>query len=413
MEKIFEDKHPFVEEFENAIVLPELRANIGSNGGILDTELRFVENSKTRKNTSECDFSIIDFQIPEQIPYVDENVIYGGFLMPQYGHFLIESCSRLWYYLKHNPNNYKIVFSTKEKYPPHFIIEFFELLGIPQDKIIYVSSHMRFKKVILPEMAACKMAYGNSDCFQMFKEEFLLPFKKVKEKIKSKGFEKVYLSRSKFNGTSCGEEEIEIEFRKQGFQIVYPEQLPLYEQIAILKDCTFLAGVDGSVLLNCLFMKDGGKLLCLQRSDNFLSQDIYYHAKNLTYLCAKSYQNPLPVKHTTGPFLLGFTKELKQAMVNLGLKSPKCQFNPQRYYREFYRKWLQTYVTEDNYFSIEKRIDARKFLKSFLYFDYCQQKKWYLLFKLLEGITFGRLKRYFKGRYKNIKEMSKIFKNIS
>ncbi len=407
MEKIFEDKYPLVEEFENAVVLPELRAYTSSNGGILDVDLQFIVNSKTRKNTSGCDFSIIDFQIPEQIPYVDEIVIYGGFLMPQYGHFLIEGCSRLWYYLKHNPNNYKIVFSTKEKYPPHFIIEFFELLGIPQDKIIYVSSHMRFKKVILPEMAS-----SVSSDFQIFKEEFFLPFEKVKEKIKSKGFEKVYLSRSKFNGTSCGEEEIEIEFRKQGFHIVYPEQLSIYEQIAILKDCTFLAGVDGSVLLNCLFMKDGGKLLCLQRSDNFISQDIYYHVKNLTYLCAKSYQNPLPVKHTAGPFLLGFTKELKQAMLNLGLKAPKRQFKPQRYYREFYRKWLLTYVMEDNYFSIEKRIDVRKILKSFLYLDYCQQKKWYLLFKLLEGITFGRLKRYFKGRYKNIREMSKILKNI-
>lgn len=46
------------------------------------------------------------------ITYLNENVVFGGVIVGHFGHFILESMGRLWYLLKHDTLNTRIVFTT-------------------------------------------------------------------------------------------------------------------------------------------------------------------------------------------------------------------------------------------------------------------------------------------------------------
>lgn len=76
---------------------------------------------------------------------------------------------------------------------------------------------------------------------------------------------KIYLSRKKsMSRRRCNEDEVIRVFEKYGFEICYPENLSVAEQIALFSRADFVAGVTGAAFTNLIFAKPGCKALCLQ-----------------------------------------------------------------------------------------------------------------------------------------------------
>ncbi len=167
---------------------------------------------------------------------VDQEVIYGGPFWNHWGHFLIESLQRLWYtqysslpivWLKGNSaHNNEPFFNARHE-------EVFKLLGI-NNTHLYLQTPTTFSKVHFPQSGFELGPYGHPQ-----QAEFLGRHKGHVHKGKY-----VYLSRSRFNGC-VNEKALEQLLENIGWEIVFPEELSVAEQVHILTSaevCLMLAG---------------------------------------------------------------------------------------------------------------------------------------------------------------------------
>jgi len=97
----FSDRNLKVEVVENGIVLPSRpKTPRGFEGGICDKNFNFVAGyARDCKGVGDFWGSLIgSYSVDkEELTYLDEDVIFGGALMPHFGHFMMESLGRLWY----------------------------------------------------------------------------------------------------------------------------------------------------------------------------------------------------------------------------------------------------------------------------------------------------------------------------
>jgi len=77
---------------------------------------------------------------------------------------------------------------------------------------------------------------------------------------------RVYLSRAKLRSNkrrAVNETELQAYLVEQGFQIVYPEQLPLVEQIRLIRNADVVSGCGGSAMHMLSFARPGTRALVL------------------------------------------------------------------------------------------------------------------------------------------------------
>jgi capsular polysaccharide biosynthesis protein len=100
---------------------------------------------------------------------------------------------------------------------------------------------------------------------------------------------RVYLSRRLFDGGSYraveNEDALEKVFAAHGFTVIAPEQLPMGDQIRAVANADFVAGIDGSAMHLCGFMRANAKVLIIETRP-FPVQRAINHALGLTTLTA-------------------------------------------------------------------------------------------------------------------------------
>jgi hypothetical protein len=76
-------------------------------------------------------------------------------------------------------------------------------------------------------------------------------------------FRKVFVARkNNLDQRIDNDEEIKDFFKNYEFEIVYPEDFDTFwDQIRYFNECKIIAGISGSGLLNCIFMKPGGTVI--------------------------------------------------------------------------------------------------------------------------------------------------------
>lgn len=337
-----EIKRPLnVVEVEGGIILPLKAIDYHTDneihlGGVLDANKNFCPLSSTHRAGSDFRSLKNGYKISEPIKYKNEIVIYGGVLYEFYGHVLLESMARLWYYIKHNPHKYRVVFNVVPRARGKFK-EFFELLDIPYNNDTFIKTPTQYKKVIIPEQASI---YAEN-----WHPNYLIPFDYMASKVKAEKYDKVYFTRTKLTRRNpvLGEEPIEKLFKKNGFKVFSPEKLSLKKQIALMKGCKELATVSSSTYHNLLFAKEGTRLICLNRAyEPDFSQHIVDLAKKLDYTYIDVSINPLPVTHVAGPWIIGFTDNLIQFAKDNNYKLPKkykTHTITQKQLLIFYKDW--------------------------------------------------------------------------
>lgn len=105
-----------------------------------------------------------------------------------------------------------------------------------------------------------------------------LIYSKIKKYVLFKNdrpFRKVFISRSStLDERITNAEEIESFFKRYGFEIICPEKYfnSFFDQINYFNETKVLAGVSGSGLSNCIFMKPGGTVIELMSIFNIGSE---------------------------------------------------------------------------------------------------------------------------------------------
>lgn len=249
--------------------------------------------------------------------FINDDVVFmgGGYVFGHFGHFLIEGLARVWPVLNQEFKNKKYVFVVKKgtKSLPGYALQMLNGLGIKSENIILIHKTTKFAGVYVPVQAAVISKY----ICPIMQDVFSKIAKNLAVK-KSQTYDKIYLSRSKMNdGRLFGESAIENMFSKNGYKIIWPEKLPLSEQISLVSNCKVMAGAAGTALHLALFMRPGGCVIQIQRNisggyNSFVQQDIC-DLCGLDFINIPGSLEKIPTPHFTSiPQIIGITPQLKK-----------------------------------------------------------------------------------------------------
>ncbi len=328
------DKRLSVNKIENGFLFPMVPSIVNQLlvcYGVYDESGAFCPDSAMRSG------ELIPYPAEEKnktAEYSDQSVVYGGVAyFHLYGHFLMESTARLWFVLQNSDDKRPIVFIPVGK--PDRYLEFFDLLGIERERLLFIERPMRFKEIAVPEMS--------SRLGEFYTEEFMLPFRKAAANVPAAKYEKVYLSRRRLEfGNTCDEEVLERLFTKNGYKVVFPERLSVREQIALMKGAKSVTSLLSSATHNALFCKEGTECIILNRAETVNNaQIIVNRAVGLDWYYVDAYYDCLPVSYGSGPFFVGLTSCVREFCEDKKMKVPLKKTVPSA--QKFIKKWVLTY----------------------------------------------------------------------
>ena len=253
------------------------------------------------------------YKLNEPAEIVHEKVIFSGYFVKHWGHFLVDCIGRFWPLCDKKFDSYKVVFLTHKFSPIEGnYLEFLSYLGISKDRLINVKVPAQFDEVLIPSVSYD--AHGN------FSPEHR---KMIELVVKNSKFEdvtvppKVYLTRRKFTYAQrkeVGEKDIEAVFAANGYTVLSPERLTLREQIALFQKSDEIVCLNGTIPLNIFFARPELKLVVLNKAnfvDGALLEACNFSEVEPIYIDAwyKPFKR-LRINIGQGPFWLVITENL-------------------------------------------------------------------------------------------------------
>lgn len=205
------------------------------------------------------------------IEYPNQTVLFAGYLDPHWGHFLMDSLSRLWPVFSSNIIFHKIIFASPFKsikdYAPN-IREALHLAGI-EDKIELINTPHRFanlaisQRAISPRHFACQEA---NLVFDAIRQCALRDKTEEKEIQTTRG---IFMSRSHLPKASANEPGIkwlDKYFENNDFEVIYPERLSLSELIVKMHGAETVIAMSGSLPHNLVFGRSGTRTWIIEKT---------------------------------------------------------------------------------------------------------------------------------------------------
>ncbi|AZN40332.1 glycosyltransferase family 61 protein [Paenibacillus albus] len=144
-----------------------------------------------------------------------------------------------------------------------FQYETLGMLGITADRLIYSNkqTHIEAERLIAPSIG-----FGQKWVYHFLRSEFLSQEPRPSRRL--------YISRGHSVGRTLTNEEEVIQFlQSYGFETVYPEHLPVKEQIKLFSEAAYVISPTGSALTNLTFCSSQTKVLEFF-SPHFIVHDI-------------------------------------------------------------------------------------------------------------------------------------------
>lgn len=307
-----------VQSLKSVILTP-----LGQIPGVTPTPTTLIDD---------CDFVTETSAAPDgndNISRFHGKTFYGGWLRSSWGHFLVNSLGRLWALFTTDgaaDNIDRIIFFAED--PGNSVLRgnfatFFDVLGLTS-KIEIITGPAIFDEIIVPEIALEIGVFTS--------QEFLLPFIAARNAVMKSAAtaslpagSPVLLSRSHWNGNSSMQINIKLIddiFRQNGFQIIYPEEVPLTELITLMNSAPTVASYSGSTAHNLLFCRKT-EFISIERC---AANNIYQAAINkmashdATYIDA--FYQPMLTSSTDNLTIYGLTDKLKLFLDEKGYTYP-------------------------------------------------------------------------------------------
>jgi len=232
---------------DNALVLPPETSGLVQPAGVLTSDGRPCPQAALWRNGRVL-------TTPPDRPQADVaelagTWLWGGVLWMHFGHFLVESTSRLWALDRLEQKIDGILFIPKRARNGGEVAgyqrDFVDLLGCDKP-VVSLDAPARVERLIV---AGQGFGLGNLITGTApFRESMARRFA---TDITPEGAEKLYISRSKLpagRGNLIGEEALEAALIAQGYTIFHPEKHGLREQIAAYKAAKQIIAAEGSAL---------------------------------------------------------------------------------------------------------------------------------------------------------------------
>lgn len=171
----------------NGIILPLRKTEIPARneiyeGGVCDNKFQFIagyQRRRNKKSNANINFECIRSYKPEEnIEYEDEEVIFGGVIHIQFGHFIAEGFNRIWWIIENKEFDKKVVFIKNNKSEPDFL-KLIEYTGIKKENIVFLEKPTRFSKIYIPDQS---MYF-----FDSVNRKYTVPYDAIVDNIKLGG----------------------------------------------------------------------------------------------------------------------------------------------------------------------------------------------------------------------------------
>ncbi|NPD15201.1 DUF563 domain-containing protein [Xinfangfangia sp. D13-10-4-6] len=264
---------PFTGEIEtlsNALLVPERKHDQLIAQGVFYADGRWCENARCwiRAHRPAPIPTLAPDEVVRDLPGTH---LYGGHFRRHFGHFLVDSTSRLWAlgHLGKRPDSLIYLPYRGEVEPIRRAIRnmapFFRLLGV-DIPVQTFGEPQRVERLIVPELGfGWSERYAGSPGYRDYMQSHL------NAAAPAEGGEKLYVSRARLPATRggvLGEALIEENMARAGYEIFHPEKHPLEVQIARYKAAKSIVALDGSALHLAAFVmpRDGRVAMILRRS---------------------------------------------------------------------------------------------------------------------------------------------------
>ena len=330
-----------VETYENATILPAVQFHdydvSHGRGGVIDADGNYIESSKQVARVQ-------GYYNPDEysVDYCNETVVFCGFFHKAWGHFITEVVSRLWYALKNDSSVDAYVFIDSMGGNTRFTnnyLEFLKLLGI-SDKVRIINKPTRYSKVIVPEAG---FVYGQYYT-QEYKNMYQYINKKGLEQYKGEKYEKVFFSKRRCTisaESNLNEKFIDKYFKKNGYQIFYPEKLSLVDTIGIMQNAKFFCALSSSLAHNQLFGHEKQIMISIEKQASFNPYQIFVaNITNCKCIFIDACRSIFTV-NSAGPFIFDYTKFLDQYAKDhqMTLSKPMSEWK----FKRIFKKYLAYY----------------------------------------------------------------------
>lgn len=338
----FKKKEPTSNVYKNATILPLKKFEednfLFGRGGVVNESGEYIAESAIENRVQNS----YKFTVDE---VKDKKVVFCGYLVDHWGHFLIEAVARLWYFLKNDTSIDKYVFfvdfnenrTLKGNYR-----EFFDLLGI-LDKIEIISKPTKYREVVIPELG-----YKWTDYYS---DNYKNIFNTIANNIKIDNnwipYKKIFFTRSQFEKAQeveFGLDMLDNYFENNGYKVIAPEKLSLSEMIFLVRNTDICASLSGTLPHNMLFAKDNQKLLIIER--NIINNEIQVNVNKIkeldvTYIDANI--AIYPINLGLGPFIMAYPGMLKKFTEKNNYLAPDKKYYSENYLNKCFKKYMNKY----------------------------------------------------------------------
>lgn len=337
-----------VNEYDNATILPlKPGHDLGFGlGGAVDSNSKYIEESSIEK--------LVERGYEYSNPVVDKRrVVYCGYLRNHWGHFLVDSINRLWYFLEYDSSEIDAYVFFVDYGEERNIVgnykEFFELLGIYK-KLCFINKPTVFKKVIIPESSYYRQkGYYSTKYHDIFE----LVSNNITVDIKWEKYDKIFMSRSQFNKSKSmefGMEMLDNFFEKNGYNIIAPEKISLSYMIYLIRSSKKIAAISGTLPHNMLFGNKGQTIEIIERNplNNIIQTDIN-QIMDLTAIYIDANLAVYPVELAYGPFIYAYNSIFEKFISDNDYKRPDKKYLEKRYYKKLFVGYIREYFKEHGY----------------------------------------------------------------
>ena len=271
-------------------------------------------------------------------------MVYCGYLVKHWGHFLVEGAARLWYCFEKDRTVDKYVFITEENGSCEAkgnYGEFLQLLGIA-DKIEIINRPVKYREVIVPELGYKRKVYYSEKYKHIFDAIAANALKEYTDK--NTAADKIYLSRGQFGKALEAEAGLDNYFDRNGFAVLYPEKLSLGEMIFYIRNAKVCAAESGTVPHNMLFAADEQKLVIIERQSTITEiQADVDRIKNLDVTYIDAHYTIYPVSAGFGPYILAYNQWLELYSTDYGFLPPDKKYLTPRYLKACFSQYMRVY----------------------------------------------------------------------
>lgn len=265
-----------IDHLRNALVVPPPKGDPNRSvqqSGVLNAKGAFMERSVTWRNGSQVN-TAPPIPDPTEVQNLSGRHLFLGPLFGHFGHFLVESISRLWALDHLEAEVDGLVFVPKFQNRPQHVLDtyrpFLELLGakLPVRNLEHPT--------LVEELHVPLQGFGMFDLIQGAPEFRNFINTHAGAEITADGPEKIYISRTGLppeRGGVLGEQILEDLLIEEGFEPFHPQMHDYATQVAVYKAARQIISVDASPLhLVAMVGDEDQRIACIARRPGELDQ---------------------------------------------------------------------------------------------------------------------------------------------